>query len=429
MIVEFRVKNFRSFRDEQVLSLVAGRESALPENCFTAGKLSLLRTAAIYGPNASGKSNLIRAVDFMRDFVLKSADRQPGSGTEVVPFRLDVSSRTQPSTFEVVFIMEGVRYQYGFALTKERVDEEWLLAFPRGSARNLVTRAFDHANKEISWKFGSHLKGEKNRLRELTRQNALFLSVAAKFAHEQLTPVYNWFDKHLRTVPPKGQFAPVTARALANVDGSEPEASEIKDFVLRFLEDSDLGIQDLEVRPIEVDEKVLPDDMPDEVKNRVLARLRKAPPVATRLAHAAKNGGTPVLFDLEEESDGTQRMFELAVPWLQMVTFGMTVFVDELEASLHPFLTRNLVEFVQNPEINKHGAQLVFATHDTTLLAPDLLRRDQVWFIEKDSASASRLYSMLDYKKRAARKGEAMQKGYLAGRYGAVPILKAFSMR
>ena len=135
-----------------------------------------------------------------------------------------------------------------------------------------------------------------------------------------------------------------------------------------------------------------------------------------------------ISFPLKEESDGTQRFFQLLGPWLEAVHDGYTVFIDELEASLHPLLTRELIKFIQDPRNNKTGAQLVFATHDVTLLDPELFRRDQIWFTEKDKGAATNLYSISDYNERKPRKGEAMQKGYLAGRYGAIPILEAFSI-
>ena len=168
--------------------------------------------------------------------------------------------------------------------------------------------------------------------------------------------------------------------------------------------------------------------MPNEIREKVLKQLEKNPPLKVEMCHSDTHTNKDVSFPLEEESDGTQRFFQLLGPWLQAVNDGYTVFIDELEASLHPLLTRELIKFIHDPTNNKAGAQLVFATHDATLLGPELFRRDQIWFTEKDKGAGTQLYSMSDYKERKPRKGEAMQKGYLAGRYGAIPILEAFSI-
>ena len=186
---------------------------------------------------------------------------------------------------------------------------------------------------------------------------------------------------------------------------------------------ADFGIHGINIRKEEIDleEVELPQDMPEEIRNKILKNL------ATRIEfiHRAEPTGKDIHFSPLEESDGTRRFFELAGPWLLAILEGMTLLVDELEASLHPHLVRELIEFIQNKEISESGAQLVFATHDTTLLDPELFRRDQIWFTEKDEHSSTRLSPLSDYK---PRKGEAMQKGYLAGRYGAIPIIEAFEL-
>ncbi|MCD4823030.1 MAG: ATP-binding protein [Phycisphaerae bacterium] len=432
MLVEFRVKNFRSFRGEQVLSLVAGSDKSLEENCIDAGKLKLLKTTAIYGPNASGKSNLIKAIDVMRDIVLKSADYKPGEDMPVVPYRLDAESEDMPTEFEVTFIHEKIRYQYGFALTKKRVEEEWLGAFPEGRTIDRVQswfgRTYDKKTEKEGWEFGSFLKGQKQQLADITKANTLFLSVAAQWNNKQLTTVYEWFQKYLQILPPKDQFAPVTAHAFIDKELKELKV-DIVEFVNAFLENADLGIRGVEVSKLKPEELFFPEDMPEEVKADYLRKFKEKPPLEIQCVHHNSDTGEKEFFDLDDESEGTQRLFQLAFPWFQMIALGMTVFADELEASLHPLLTRELIKFVNSAEMNKQGTQLVFATHDTTLLDPELFRRDQIWFTEKDEGGASHLYSLQDYKEQKPRKGAAMQKGYLAGRYGAVPILEAFEIK
>ena len=427
MLVEFSVKNFRSFRGEQVLSLVAGNDTALGGNCVTEGKLRLLKSTAIYGPNASGKSNLIKAIGTMRDIVLGSAN-VPSKKLPVQPFLLDDKSQKEPSSFEIIFYHGDMRYQYGFSATDECIHEEWLLVYPKGRARDNAQTWYHRTLGEDGtvWKFGSFLKGKREQLKTGTRNHALLLSVAAQLNNKQLTVVYEWFKNNLRIVPSKERLRPVTAEMLLD---SEKENC-IHEFVNESLKDADLGIAGVNVnrekRKIDRSTIAFPKDMSEEAREELLESLESR--LKVEMLHQNDNTDKSVYLPLADESDGTQRFFQLMGPWLEAVVNGYTVFIDELEASLHPLLTRELIKFFQESEVEMNAAQLIFATHDTTLLDPDLFRRDQIWFTEKDEDAATQLYSMSDYKERKPRKGEAMQKGYLSGRYGAVPILEAFSI-
>jgi len=430
MLVEFRVKNFRSFRDEQVLSLVASSDTDLEGNCTTEGKMKLLKAAGIYGPNASGKSNLIKAIDIMRDIILNSANYNPLAKLPIQPFLLDDESQKEPSSFEVIFYHGDVRYQYGFTATSKRIHDEWLLAYPKGRAADKAQTWYHRTFGDDDWKPTPFLKGEKEPLKNKTRDNALFLSVAAQWNNKQLTSVYEWFEKNLRVVPTKDHFRPVTAKLLLDTEKEEEVGKELYEFVTAALQKADLGIHGVNVEKLKFDRSAIrfPKDMPNELRERALKNFEKKLQPKVEMLHSNTLTNKDVSFPLEEESDGTQRFFHLMGLWLEAVGHGYTVLVDELEASLHPLLTRELIKFIQNPENNKTGAQLIFATHDVTLLNPELFRRDQIWFTEKDKVAATQLYSMSDYKEGKPRKGEAMQKGYLAGRYGAIPILEAFSI-
>lgn len=181
-------------------------------------------------------------------------------------------------------------------------------------------------------------------------------------------------------------------------------------------------------RDVDIDKLNFPADMPRDIREKLVERLKEEPPLEVEMLHHNEKTGKEVYLPLHDESDGTQRFFQLLGPWLETVIHGYTVFIDELESSLHPHLTRELVQFIQKSQVVSNAPQLIFATHDTTLMNPELFRRDQIWFTEKDKGGATQLYSMSDYKERKPRKGEAMQKGYLSGRYGAIPILEAFSL-
>lgn len=426
MLVEFRVKNFRSFRDEQVLSFVASNDTVLEGNCATESKLRLLKAVGIYGPNASGKSNLIKAIDIMRGIVLNSANYKPGKKLPVQPFLLDDESQAKPSFFEVTFFHEGIRYQYGFTATDERIHEEWLLAYPKGQPQRWYERNFNKLS--TLWSFGPSLKGEKAKISDKTRDNALFLSVAAQWNNKQLTTVYEWFKDKLRTINYSYELQPVTARMLLSSKDDEVVKKKMRSSITTLMQSADLGICDIIVEKSERDTTQLkfPLDMPNEVKEQFMQKFKYE--LLVKMAHRNTKTGKKCFLPLEEESKGTQCFFNLLGPWAQAISHGITIFIDELDASLHPLLVRELIEVIHNTEITKSGVQLIFATHDTTLLDPELFRRDQIWFTEKDKGGGTQLYSMSDYKERKPRKGEAMQKGYLSGRYGAIPIIKAFEL-
>jgi uncharacterized protein len=417
MLIEFRVKNFRSYQDEQTFSMVAGAGKELPANKIKTpalGKQELLRSAVIYGANASGKSNLLRAANFVRRFVLSSAeDRQAGDPIQHEPFILDPVTEKQPSEFEVNFILEGIRFQYGFEVSRQRIEEEWLIAYPQNSPQRWFERRPGKADlAEV--KFSSFFKGEKRRLAELTRPNALYLSVAAKWNHPQATRVFNWFKSAFRIV---NRHTPNLNDYTASKCFRD---NHFQDWVSRFLRGADLGIRQVITRPLGLHELDLSGDLPISVKEAFLSDIREGKVRETFTTRKRTKTGKEFYFPLVEESDGTQRLFELLGPWHDVLGKGHVLLVDELDSSMHPLMTRKLVESFHDSEVNRHGAQLVFTTHDTSLLTPALFRRDQVWFTERDKAGATKLYSLQDYH---PRQDEALEKGYLAGRYGAVPFL------
>jgi len=423
MLVEFRVKNFRSFRDEQVLSLVASADKTLPGNCVVEGKQKLLKAAAVYGANASGKSNLIRAVAAMRDIVLNSVAYTPGQKLGVTPFLFDSQSADEPSMFEVTFYEDGVRYQYGFTATTERIEEEWLIAYPKGPGQKWFERVFNKKTETYDWKYSTFLTGEKANLADKTRKNTLFLSVGAQWNNAQLTSIYKWFENSLMVLDSKHSLGSLTAAMLGSLAMKTKADREMRQAIVGVMKEADLGISDILVKKKKVDLEKLkfPVHIPSDVREAVIRNLEEGFDV--EILHTNIKAGKNVALPLEEESDGTQKFFRLLGPWRYACHRGLTILVDELEASLHPLLTRQLVEVIQHEKLSREGAQLVFATHDTTLLDPELFRRDQVWFTEKDKGGGTQLCPLSDYK---PRKGEAMQKGYLSGRYGAVPVLERF---
>lgn len=411
------VKNFRSFRDTQTFSLVKSRgNERLETNTFEAGGINhiqLLRSAAIYGPNASGKSNLLLALQTMERIVLESAiSLQRGDKLPVTPFRLSPETRDQPSEFEVIFLVNGVRYQYGFAATANRIHEEWLLAYPKGRAQRWIGRVWNPDQQRYDWELSNNLMGKKQLWQKSTRDNALFLSTAVQLNSEQLQPVFDWFKTTLRLAN-MGGWGPAFSASLC-------EASD-KIQIMDFLRAADLHINDILVESKPFDLDALPKDMPESLREVIAGDMKGKKIIDIKTVHK-DDDGEAVTFDFEDESDGTQKLFSFAGPWIDSLTNGYVLFIDELHDNLHPRLVQFLVELFHNTKTNPHNAQLVFTTHETSILNQDVFRRDQIWFCEKDKNQATVLYPLTDFSPRKGR--ENLEAAYLSGRYGALPFVR-----
>jgi len=414
MLIEFRVKNFRSLRDEQVLSLVASKDKTLRDTHTQSTGVSvaptLVRSAVVYGANASGKSNLIKALQYMRGVVTESATViQPGQAFAVQPFRFDVDSVSEPSEFEVTFLRDGVRYQYGFAMTAERIVSEHLLVYKAFKPQRWYTRHFDSANGIDVYDFGSGLKGPKNLWEGATRPNSLFLSMAVQLNSEALRPVFDWFVNRLVIFNEQAPLSPhVSIQMLKQADGRKE--------ICNFLSAADISIADIDVETRKVPGQAVHFDL---VAGKTEVHSQEMEEHKLRFHHVTDQG--KAVFDLMDESSGTRNLLFLAGPVRDILSNGLTLVIDELDTSLHTLLVRELVRLFHRPQVNTGGAQLIFTTHDTSLLdAPDLFRRDQVWFVEKSVDQASTLVSLSEF---SPRKNEALERGYLMGRYGGVPFL------
>lgn len=371
---------------------------------------SVLSVAAIYGANASGKSNLLSGLAFMQSAVLDSHRfYSPDGGIPRAAFAWGPKAQ-EPSFFEVSFRDAGIRYQYGFVANNERFLEEWLYAYP--SSRKQVWFERD----EDDFKFGEHLKGENRIAEKITRPNSLFLSAAAQNRHEQLTPIFRWFSSigvrglGSRIAPMRAHAIKALARSwessgqspLGQIRQRDTETLETHGEALRkLLRAADFGIVDLRIA--------------DELEPGVGLS-------GVMVKH--KSDIEDAWLPLEEESHGTRQAFLLAPALLEALARGSLLLIDELEASLHPLLALQLVKTFNDPKQNPRNAQLIFTTHDTnflgTITEEPPLRRDQVWLTEKDDAGATRVYPLTDYK---PRKAENLERGYLQGRYGAIPFL------
>jgi AAA15 family ATPase/GTPase len=416
MLIEFSVSNFLSFKEKATLSMVASKDDWLRHwvvESAHGSKYNLLKAAVIYGPNGSGKSNFMKALSFMRTFIINSAQKAgPESPITVSPYKLEEPYDSRPSEFEIMFIHEGVSYEYGFMVDRTKVHREWLFSFPKGQIRKL----FERSAKGI--KFGPHWKGGGKRLVEYTRGNALFLSTAAQFNHQKAKSLLGWFENELLDISPENSLD-----ELFGVDGRTDLLLEsfpqLKEKILRFLAGADLGISDFisRKRPIKDDSSELPEEL------RTLFRQMESRLYDVTVMHQGKNLKRKpqiVKLDFKDESKGTQKIYNLSGPWLAVLKEAAILLADEFDVRLHPNLARWLIEMFLSKKTNPKGAQLIMTSHDSALLDRSLFRRDQIWFTEKDESGASRLYSLWDFK---ARKDENIRGGYLVGRYGAVPFL------
>lgn len=377
--------------------------------------IGVLPVAAILGANGSGKSNVLKAMDDMRWQVLHSFRRNdPEGGMSRRPFLLDPERRSLPTRFEIDLVLHGVRHEYGFVFDDHRIVEEWAYRYPKGRAALLFQRSEDGVE------LGSVERSKSRAALELLRDNALFLSTAAAANHPALSPLYQWFGRNMLLAEAGSR----PYRQAMTTDLLNDERS--RGHVLRLLQAADLGIVGAR--------KVEPDPEMQERLRRAVRILNGLDDdsdaddgpafdeLGIRLAHHGTVG--EVELDAEDESLGTRVWFGLIGPVVRALEKGAVLLADELDASLHPALVTHLVDLFQDPSTNPRRAQLLFNTHDASLLGDASgerpLGRDQVWFTEKSSAGNTRLYALADLE---PRKNEAVAKRYLEGRYGGIPIL------
>lgn len=417
MLINFSVTNYRSVHGTQSFSMIASKDTDRgDQNCIDTNIAIIpnaLRSAVLYGANASGKSNFISALAFMRSMIETSATGiREGQALNVAPFRFDENASQSPSEFEVTFLENDVRYQYGFALTSTRVTREWLLVYVKRKAQRWFEREYSEKENRYEWYFGSHLtSGHQRELwKESTRANALFLSTAVNLNSEQLRPIFNWFVNQLIIIPANQSLAPFDTM-------NRLHDTHFKTQLIQFLQSADLGIVDVKLNETKKANHLSIHHMGENIQ------IQNKETDIPLFFHQGKN--KLISFDYHEESHGTQRLFSYAGPMLDVLEQGKILVIDELDSSLHTKMVRFLVGLMHDPSVNKKNAQLIFSSHNTSLLDNELFRRDQIWFIEKDNEFASQLYPLTDF---SPRKGEALEKGYLAGRYGALPFFGEFKL-
>jgi uncharacterized protein len=444
MLIQLTIQNFLSFRDEVTFSMVGVSSDQqhidhLAQNAAGKGR-SLLPIAAIYGANAAGKSNLIEALNFVKDLVVEGT--RSNKSIPVSPFKLSDYSQ-QPSKFEFIFTYQGTQYSYGFKLNREQIFEEWLYAIPRGKKQEVMYfERITSAKKETSLEYGSTLKGRTEKrqqfldfIAEGTRPNQLFLTEAVDRNVNVLIPVANWFSKVLTIIPADADYRGLEIGILSD--------KSFTDFLSDFLIFAGTGIDSISTEEVELDfdrhfpntPKTMRDDFleklaeADESSVAMIENTRgkrylifkktadKLSLIQLKTQHRHEDGHL-IDFTMEEESEGTQRLINL-IPSLFLLReeAEKVIFLDELDRRLHPLLSRCFVQAAISCRAKSN--QLIFTTHDTNLLDLDLLRRDEIWFVEKNQKGVSNLYSLAEFKIRPDLK---VEKGYLNGRFGAIPF-------
>ncbi len=448
MLIQFSVENFLSFKDKTIFSFLAAKEDTHPTHIVTHEKplqRRLVRATALYGANASGKSNIIKAIQFARDFILNGT--QAGEAIPVSPFKL-VSEPKPNSRFQFDFLYQEKEYSYGFTLNSSRVAEEFLYANEKGREAKYFERVTSEESKTDA-EFGTSLtKGNRRKgsfLRykaEDTRSNQLLLTAIfegnIKERVEELLPVWSWFTSVLTII----EAEPTANHLIAGLHRIGP----LKEYASRILSSIDTGIHAVDTRESKLDLNLLP-NLPEELVNELREDMKASQDKKeTGRSIEIHAGGLPLItllpnkegefvtielllkhigeegqhfnFDFGEESDGTQRVLNLT-PMLFSSSEGRekVYVIDEIDRRLHPHISRLIIQTMLGC---KGNTQLLFTTHDTNLLDLDLLRRDEIWFVEKDKEGSSHLYSLAEFK---VRPDLQIEKGYLNGRFGAIPFL------
>lgn len=420
MLLQFSVENFKSFKERAVLSLVASSDKDFPENYISVGRKNCLKVISIFGANAAGKSNLLQAMTAAILTIRLSNNRQINDPLAfIVPFKFDEECGKKPTSFEFIFTADdGKRYTYGFSATYEKILEEYLYVYNSSKASTIFNRKSSNEYQFTS----PALRKELTPLIARNTENKLFLATATLWNCQTTRAAYMWFASKINTYSSDfHELFPQTAFLFEN-----DSDNSLKRFTTNLLHEADINIDDFQYES--QDQDISPEQFLREVPTAPRNLLSTAPSVRKKkvhidMVHTVENKQGKQAFNLpfSEESRGTQNIFMFSPILKKAFEIGETICIDEFDASIHPQLFTYLLKLFKNPSINKKNAQLIITTHALSLMADHILRRDQIYFVEKDRASgASELYSLDDF---SPRKQENILKSYLLGRYGSIPDL------
>lgn len=431
MLIQFSVENYRSIKEEQMLSLVRSSSNEMADNYFDTkapATPTLLKSAVIYGANASGKSNVIKALDSMIKIVTNSFNKKPKEPIRTESFLFDANYRKAPTTYDISLIvnlsndqgkLQPTRVDYGFVADQQKIYEEWLSVYPNGREQNWFSREYNDETSNYEWKMSSYFKGEKSSWRNQTRQDQLFLSSAMHLNSDQIEPIYTALTNRMPIIR--------TDRISNEMSKDLCKESELnKEILIKLLRAAGVEVDNITFEKPKINLEDLPKNLPSPVREQLVNDLQKMieSQFETFFVYY-DNEGNEQKINLREESDGTQKLFEFAGLILAVLHNGDTLIIDELNKSLHPDLVRFLVKLFNSP-VNEKNAQLIFTTHETSVLRKNLLRRDQVWFCEKEKDRSTTLYPLTDFKPHVTR--EDIEEYYLHGKYGAKPIFQEFDL-
>lgn len=426
MLIEFKFGNYRSFRDEAVLSMEATGLGRLKSSLISYNSLNLLPAVAIYGKNGGGKSNVIRAFWLAVQFI-KNAQRTQHEDAEIPvrPFLLNDYSKDTPTFFEFTYVLDNVKYIYGFSATKEKVFSEYLYHAPKGQKATVFART----NQEFTF---TEEKAKRKLISEAVAPNQLFFSVACTMNDAACVSAMKWFREYVFF---SRDYTDIPKQLLSYSNDKHMLAA-----ISDYAKAADLGIEkmEFEFKDEEIDDLETITDMPENMKSALSTfmqtlkensssseiSLQKSEVKATSYHKGVNKDGEKVSFALElsDESDGTRKLMSIAPAIESVLNKGGLVLVDELEKELHPMLVNYIVAKFQSKNANPNAAQIVFTTHNTELLNMELLRKDQLYFADKSRKDgASELYSISDFSTKTA---DNIRKGYLAGKYGATPDIE-----
>ena len=419
MIVQFTVGNFLSFNAKQMLNLEAKGISELKTNICTFKAEKILRSMVIYGANSSGKSNLIKAMERMREVVLSSVRLNDSDELEYSPFLLSIETDSLPTFFEIIFWKESIRYRYGFEYNLRQIENEWLFAGKsEKSEKTLFIRTIEGIAVDAKYKEGVGIESKTN-------NNRLFVSLVAQLGGPISKQILEFFKNYnVLSGLDHNDYKGFTTRMLhKNLNGCEES--------LELYQKLKLGFQDIKAIESDFNLSEFPENLTDELRIKLVKDLTGKRNISLKTVHNKydKKGEIVdfVLFDkLKNESEGTNKIIDLSGPIFDTLKFGKALIIDELDAKLHPLITMRIVELFNSPISNTKNAQLIFATHDTNLLGEELFRRDQIWFTEKDEHEQTELYSLYDFNLpdgSKVRNDSNLEKNYIRGRYGAIPFI------
>ncbi|XVO86066.1 AAA family ATPase [Pseudomonas palleroniana] len=422
MLVQFAVTNYMSFREEAVLSLLAAKRKSKDKDLDTDSTfdtpfgLKLLKTAVIYGANASGKSNIFKAMRFMKNFVINSSkESQQDEEIDTSPFLLNTATASAPSKFSAIFIKNGTLYEYSFATTKEKITEESLKIKNNIEEREKTLFSRNHGKITVTKLFP-----EGKGLEKRTRDNALFLSVCANFDGNVSASVISWF-KSVRVV------SGIADAGMLSFTSKKLKNAESNDKILNLLESFDVGISKIKIN--EVSEESLPGPVREframfekNFGTNMKLEMDLGQIITEHKVYDDNDGIVGNIdFNLDKhESEGTKKLVAMSGPIIEALEKSLILFIDELDARLHPLLSLQLLKLFNCSHKNTNNAQLITATHSTNLLDKDILRRDQIWLTSKNMPGESTITSLVEYR---VRNDASFEKDYLLGKYGAIPLV------